>query len=243
MTLLLFLAVTLGGVTQRLTGMGLALVSVPLIVVAVGPGPGAVIGNLFGAVASAIVFFRVRKIVEWRLLAVILPAGLIGVAAGTVVAELISIAWAQVVVGGLVLISIPMSSLVARMRPAPRTISVLGSLALVSGTTSSLAGIGGPAMAVMRNLTRWDPVAFAATLQPFFMVVGSLSVAARVSVDPGVWPDLGALWVGIPLALFAGLVLGDFVARRMTPRAVTLAISTVASLGAAWTLVRGLMEV
>lgn len=243
MTFLLFLAVILGGVAQRLTGMGLALVSVPLIVVAVGPGPGAVIGNLFGAVASAIVFFRVRKIVEWRLLAIVLPAGLIGVAAGTFVAELISIAWAQVVVGGLVLISIPLSSYVARMRPAPRTVSVLGSLALVSGTTSSLAGIGGPAMAVMRNLTRWDPVAFSATLQPFFMVIGSLSVVARVSVDPSVWPDLGALWIGIPLALVVGLAVGDVVARRMTPRAVTISISTVASLGAAWTLLRGMMTI
>ena len=121
MTFLLFAAVVLGGVAQRLTGMGLALVSVPLIVVAVGPGPGAVIGNLFGAAASAIVFFRVRKMVEWRLLSVILPAGLVGVAAGTVVAEMISIAWAQVVVGGLVLLSLPLSSLVARMRPAPRS--------------------------------------------------------------------------------------------------------------------------
>lgn len=239
MTFLLLLGVVLGGVAQRLTGMGLALVSVPLIVVAVGPGPGAVIGNLFGAAASVIVFFRVRKIVQWRLYAIILPAGLAGIVGGTVIAEMISIAWAQVVVGGLVLLSLPLSTIVASVRPAPRTVGVLGPLALVAGATSALAGIGGPAMAVMRNLTRWDPVTFAATLQPFFMVIGLLSVVARVAVDPHVWPDLGTMWVGIGLALLGGLAVGDLISRRVSARAITRAITSVAALGAMWTLLRG----
>lgn len=241
MTWLLLVAVVLGGVAQRVTGMGLALVSVPLIVVAVGPGPGAVIGNLFGAVASMIVYIRVHRSVEWPLLAAMVPAGLIGVAAGTAVAEMVSPAWAQVLVGGLVLTSIPASSFVARSRPAERGMRIASAFAVVAGSMSALAGIGGPAMAVLRNLTRWEPLSFAATLQPFFIGVATVAVVSRVSADPGVWPDLGLLWAAIGLALLFGLAVGDFVARHLRPRVVTAAITIVASSGAAWTLVRGLL--
>lgn len=241
MTWLLLVAVLLGGVAQRVTGMGLALVSVPLIVVAVGPGPGAVIGNLFGAVASVIVYIRVHRSVEWRLLGAMVPAGFIGVVAGTAVAEVVSAAWAQVLVGGLVLISIPASIFVARTRRAERGVAIASVFAAVAGSMSALAGIGGPAMAVLRNLTRWEPLSFAATLQPFFIAVAAVAVLSRVSADPSVWPDLGLLWAAIGLALLSGLAVGDFVARRIPPRFVTAAITIVASSGAAWTLVRGLL--
>jgi uncharacterized membrane protein YfcA len=240
-TWLLLVAVLLGGVAQRVTGMGLALVSVPLIVVAVGPGPGSVIGNLLGVVASVIVYIRVHRSVEWRLLWAMVPSGFIGVVAGTAVAEVVSVAWAQVLVGGLVLAAIPASFFVARTRRAERGVGITSAFAAVAGSMSALAGIGGPAMAALRNLTRWEPVSFAATLQPFFIAVATVAVLSRVGADPSVWPDLGLLWAAMGLALLSGIALGDVVAQRLPPRVNTAAITIVASSGAAWTLVRGFL--
>lgn len=237
----MLVAVLLGGVAQRLTGMGLALVSVPLIVVAVGPGPASVIGNLFGAAASLIVSFRVHRSVEWRLLWAMIPAGFLGVAVGTAAAEVVSVAWSEILIGGLVLISMPTSFLVARIRRLEKGVGIASAFAAAAGSMSALAGIGGPPMAVLRNLTRWEPRRFAATLQPFFLGVATVAVASRVLADPSVWPDLGPLWAGIGLTLLAGLVVGDFIARRLAPRVITTAIVVVASSGAAWTLVRGFL--
>src|SRR5690625_5732591 len=64
----LLIAIFLGGMAQRATGMGLALVAAPFIVVALGPAAGVVVANLLGVVGSAMVYARVRHSVDWRML-------------------------------------------------------------------------------------------------------------------------------------------------------------------------------
>jgi len=102
-----------------------------------------------------------------------------------------------------------------------------------------LAGIGGPAMAVLRILTRWEHLSFTATLQPFFFGISTVVVLARVSVNPGAWPDLGWGWLLIAFAMATGIALGDVVARRLSARVLNASITIVAALGAVWTMLDG----
>lgn len=234
----LLIAIFLGGMAQRATGMGLALVAAPFIVVALGPAAGVVVANLLGVVGSAMVYARVRHAVDWRMLRLMLPAALVGVAAGTALAEVLPEAWAQVFIGALVLVALLVSSFAAFER-LERTPKVTAVASAASGATSALAGIGGPAMAVLRILTRWEHLSFTATLQPFFFGISTVVVLARVSVNPGAWPDLGWGWLLIAFAMATGIALGDVVARRLTARVLNASITIVAALGAVWTMLDG----
>ncbi len=220
--------------------MGLVLVSAPFIVVALGPAQGVVVGNLLGIVASVLVYARVRNSVEWRMLWGMLPAAVVGVVAGTLLAEKLPTAWAQVLVGVLVLVAMLLSFLIARIRHIHRGPKVTAVAGAASGAMAALAGIGGPAMAVLRTLTRWDHVGFTATLQPFFIGISTVTVFARVTADPEAWPDLGLGWLAIGLAMLLGVALGDVMARRLRARMVGAGITVVASLGAVWTLIDGI---
>lgn len=235
----LLIAIFLGGMAQRATGMGLALVAAPFIVVALGPAAGVVVANLLGVVGSAMVYARVRHAVDWRMLRLMLPAALVGVAAGTALAEVLPEAWAQVFIGALVLVALLVSSFAAFER-LERTPKVTAVASAVSGATSALAGIGGPAMAVLRILTRWEHLSFTATLQPFFFGISTVVVLARVSVNPGAWPDLGWGWLLIAFAMATGIALGDVVARRLSARVLNASITIVAALGAVWTMLDGI---
>ncbi|MFD1507034.1 TSUP family transporter [Georgenia yuyongxinii] len=240
MTVPLLIAVLLGGLAQRATGMGLVLVSAPFIVVALGPASGVVVGNLLGLLASALVFVQTRQFVEWRMLWIMLPPALVGVALGTLLAEQLPTAWAQIGIGVLLLGAMLASALVARGRHIERGPGITAVAGAASGMMASLAGIGGPAMAVLRTLTRWEHVSFAATLQPFFIGASIVTVFARVGANPGAWPDLGWGWLAMVLAIVLGVALGDEVTRRLSARTIGMAINTVAALGAVWTMLDGL---
>ena len=208
-------------------------------VVALGPAAGVVVANLLGVVGSTMVYGRVRQSVDWRMLRHMLPAALVAVAAGTVLAELLPEAWAQVFIGALVLVALLVSSFgtCARLQRTPKVTAVASA---ASGATSALAGIGGPAMAVLRILTRWEHLSFTATLQPFFFGISAVMVLARVSVNPGAWPGLGWGWLLVALAMTTGIVLGDVVARRLSARVLGASITVVAGLGAVWTMLDGI---
>ena len=59
MTLALLAGAVLLGATQRLTGMGFALVSAPLLVAVLGPLTGVQLLQVFGIFASALVLAQV----------------------------------------------------------------------------------------------------------------------------------------------------------------------------------------
>ncbi|KAE8765623.1 sulfite exporter TauE/SafE family protein [Georgenia thermotolerans] len=240
MTATVLISVLLGGLAQRATGMGLVLVSAPFIVVALGPAAGVLIGNLLGVLANVLVLARTHRAVEWRALWAMLPPGIVGVGAGTLLAEQLPTAWAQIIIGALVLVALLVSALVARARHLERGPVLTAGAGAASGAMAALAGIGGPAMAVLRTLTRWDHASFAATLQPFFIGTSSVAVFARVTVDPGAWPDLGWGWLAIALAMVLGVAFGDVVARRLPARVIGAGITAVAALGAVWSVLDGL---
>ncbi|MFH5824808.1 TSUP family transporter [Georgenia sp. AZ-5] len=240
MTAALLGAVLAGSLAQRATGMGLALVAAPFIVVALGPASGVLMVNLLGLVTSLLVLARVWADVEWGTYWRLMPSSLLGVAAGALLAARLPATWAQIVVGVVVLLALGVSSVVARTRSMPRTTGAVATAGGVSGLTSALAGIGGPPMAVLRTLTRWDHIGFAATLQPYFATTGAVTVAAKVLADPGAWPDLAwSGWAAIAVAMIIGVGLGGTVTRRLPAAVLGRLITALAALGSVWTVVDG----
>lgn len=240
MVILLVVLVVVGAALQRITGMGFALVVGPFLVLLVGPLPGVILVNVCGALSSLVILTRLWRRVEWRRYALLAPPAVVAVACGALVLDELPAAGMEVVVGALVIAGMT-GSLLASRAPTARGPAAAVVAGLVSGAMSVTAGTGGPAIAVYAVASRWDPRAFAATVQPYFVTVASASVVAKLSLTSAALPPLSTgIWIGIVASCLGGIVVGDLLAPRISVRSTRVALVALAYVGGTATLVRGI---
>ena len=91
--------------------------------------------------------------------------------------------------------------------------------------------------------TRWPQAGFAATAQPYFVVIGAASLVGKLGatgwalpeLDPGAWP----LVIG---ALLVGLGLGELLHKRIPHHAARIAVIVIAYAGGVAAMVDGALE-
>ncbi|WP_431277828.1 sulfite exporter TauE/SafE family protein [Leifsonia poae] len=237
------IAMFVGAIAQRVTGMGFALVVSPFLVLLLGPFDGVMLVNLASIVSALIVLVTVWRDVDVRAYAWLASAALVGVIPGAFLAARVEPAILETTVGAILLVSLTASLLVARL---PITISgqpprlVAG---FASGLMNAGAGVGGPAVSAYGILSRWPHRQFAATLQPYFATVGLASVVSKLVIAPGSFPDLGPIgWPLAFVALVAGVAVGTFAARHIQVRWARSAVIVIAFAGAAVALVSGVIH-
>lgn len=240
--LLLMMAIFVGATMQRLTGMGFALVAAPFVVLLMGAVTGIVLVNLCGTVASAFVLFRVIRHVDWKKFCILATAAIVGVVPGAFIVKYVPSAWLEVGVGLLVLISLSVSlritSFVQEKGVKPMLLA-----GAASGIMNTTAGVGGPAMSVYAVASRWDQRSFAATMQPYFLIVGVASIWAKYVADPSSMPFLEPwAWGAMGVAVIAGLFAGEVLTRWITPQRARLLVVILAYAGAAAATIRGVLE-
>ena len=92
-------------------------------------------------------------------------------------------------------------------------------------------------------LTRWPQAQFAATLQPYFVVIGTVSLITKLFFSGGAWPELDAAsWLAVIIALLAGLGLGEMLHTRVSHRAARTAVIAIAYLGGAAAMIDGALK-
>ncbi|MGI6877679.1 TSUP family transporter [Microbacterium sp. gxy059] len=237
---LAILAVLLGSTLQRATGMGFALFSAPFIVLLLGPMSGVALLNLCAPLASLVILARVRRDVDWRRMLVMTVAAAVGTAPALLVVLAVPGPVLEIGIGGLIVVALT-ATLLMRAGEARQRTSTLGLAGFASGFMNTAAGIGGPPMSIYAIATGWEQRSFAATLQPFFVVTSLLALATKAGTAPDA---LGAipwtLWIGVVAGTGAGLVLGERVARAASPGTLQRLLISVAYLGGALTLARGI---
>ena len=98
-------------------------------------------------------------------------------------------------------------------------------------------------MSAYAVLTNWPAASFAATLQPFFILTGSVSAGTKLLMDPSLMPAVPLwAWGIVVLAILAGIALGEGLLRRVTAQQVRRFIIALAFAGALATLIRGLVQ-
>lgn len=242
MALALVLAIFTGATMQRLTGMGFALVCAPFVVLIMGPVTGIVLVNVCGAVASALVIFRVYKYIDFKKYLILAFAALAGVIPGAIILKYIPGAWLQVGVGVVVLISLTMS---LRMKsPSKETrLSPMILAGTMSGAMNTTAGVGGPAMSVYAVASKWDQRSFAATMQPYFLTIGVASILAKCLATPGSMPQMEIwTWAAVGVAIVAGLIAGEILAHWIAPHRARSLVVILAYAGATAATVGGIVE-
>ncbi|AEG44882.1 sulfite exporter TauE/SafE family protein [Isoptericola variabilis] len=247
MLALLVLAILVGGILQRVSGMGFGLVAGPFIVLLVGPLEGVLFVNLAGAIASVLILGRVVRLVEWRRYAWLAATSVAVTVPAALLLRDASSAALEVTVGAVVVAAMTLAVVTTRLRKegvhplGPDARWPLAVTGTASGFGSVAAGIGGPPVAVYAVLSGWDPRGFAATAQPFFATNALAALVAKLSLTDASFPPFsGWEWATVLGSIVAGLVVGDVLAPRVSAAAMRRGLIVLAYVGGFATLGQGL---
>jgi uncharacterized protein len=226
------ISVLVGAFAQRVTGMGFALIAAPALVVLLGPFDGVIIVNACAVLSSLLILPRVWRQVDWRRFGWLVVPAVVGTVAGALVAARLQGAVLQFGIGVLVIVALTVSLAVTRTEH----VATGRTPAIVAGTTSGFmnaaAGVGGPALSVYAVATRWPQAAFAATAQPYFVVIGLSSLIGKLAASGWAPPDVDSgIWAVSIAALLVGLALGEFLHARIGHRAARTGVIVIAYLG------------
>ncbi|GAA4874991.1 TSUP family transporter [Actinomycetospora straminea] len=227
--------VLLGALTQRTTGLGLALVGGPFLVAVLGPRDGVSFGNALQVVLCLVVLARTRHGVDVRAATLLLVGAVVAVPLGVVVVGVLPEGPLLVVVGALALAAVLLSlvpRLGSRLRGTPGAL-VAGA---VAGFVNVTAGVGGPAISAFALARRWSTEVLVPTAQVVLLVINLVALLSKglPRLDGAVW---GAGLAGIAV----GVVLGGLVHDRLRPETARRVVILLALAGAVATLVRGLL--
>jgi uncharacterized protein len=231
--LLLALGVLAGASSQRVTGLGFALVSAPLLVLAIGPFEGVLLSNLLGLITSVLVLATTWRHVEvGRALLLAAPA-LVLVPIGAVAVRVLPTAPLMMTVGAttvIALLAVCVSNRARCFRGRGGAIAAGG----LSGFMNTTAGVGGPALVLYAASTKWDHRRFVPTCQLYLVIVNTASVAAKG------FPRLSAVALLASLtALAGGVMVGHLLARRVSADRARIAMLVFALGGATTIIVKG----
>lgn len=235
-------AVAVGACLQRISGMGVGLIAAPVLSLLLGPVDGILLVNLLAVINAATNTWGMRADVDWQKFAPIALALVIGVVPGTWVVANAPTNVLLVLVGALLLLALSVVTLGKRHVPRVEGAVPAALSGVIGGFMNTLAGVAGPAITVYAEAARWPQRVYAATLQPIFLVAGTLSFTVKVAAGAadvrGIEP---ALWVATLAALAVGIGAGKRLAPRVPSTTAHKIALGLAFAGGATALVRGLL--
>lgn len=244
---LIVAAVLIGTVLQRVSGTGVGLVVAPVLTILIGPGLGVLVTNLATLVSGFLIMLAVWSRIDWRRYSLVGPIAILGALPGAWVVGQLSAGWLSIILGGLVMVALALT-LGSRRLPVwdSKGSGLLGGL--IGGFFNTTSGVAGPVMVVYARLSRWPQMNFAATMQPIFVTMGTASVVSKLwmgsveDIADG-WAVFGGLAAIIVLTVGAGILLGAITARLIAPETARGVALTLAGLGAAGAIVRGILQI
>lgn len=225
-----------GAGTQRITGLGFALVSSPFLVLLLGPFTGVLLANALSLIANLVVLAQTWRAVELRKALLLAVPALVAVLPGAWVVRALPAPMLAISVGALVLIALLVMLSSERARVLHGTAGAVTAGAL-SGFMNVTAGVGGPAITLYALSSRWPHRSFVATIQLYFALLNAGSLAAKgwPQLDPSTW-----LVAGCGLAL--GVAVGHRLADVVSPARARGLVVGLAILGSLATVVKGVVD-
>lgn len=226
----------LGGVTQRITGMGFALVASPFIVLMLGAATGVPFIQVMSLTVCIVVLVSTYQDVEWRKVWLLLIPAIVGVIPGLVLFRAASPPVLSILIGSLVLVALIFILFSSRITIFRGTGGMLGA-GLLSGFMNVTSGVGGPAIALYALATKWKHTHYRATVQVYSIGLNAVSIASHgpPRVEPGVW-IVAAIGLGL------GLPLGHYLSKRVDDRLAMRLVAALALAGALTAIIRGVVQ-
>lgn len=228
------LFVFLGATTQRVTGMGFALVASPFIVMVLGTPLGIQVVLVLGLITNLVMLIQVRADVEVRKALLLLAPAAVGVIPGSLLSHHLAPPALSILVGTMVAVAILAVVASERARVFRGTPGLM-SAGFLSGFMNVTAGVGGPAVALYSLSTGWRHKNFVATTQLYGAGLNIVSIAGQGL--PSWEPDL---WLVVLPTLAVGLVLGTQLAKHVNQQSARVLVVAVSLTGALAAIIKGL---
>jgi len=225
----------IGSFIQRVTGMGLALVASPFLVLTLGATTGVQILQVVGLGVCATSAWILRRDINYRRAGIMLVASVIGLVPGALVAKHLPSSWLSIVIGAVTLAALASSAWLKRSNVFRGTPGV-GLAGALSGFMNVTAGVGGPPIVIYANSTGWPYAEYVATTQLYFVGLNILSLIGRG------FPSVSITsWCVIVAAAAIGTFVGHKVGSKINEDVAHKAILIVALVGSLATVVRGVV--
>jgi uncharacterized membrane protein YfcA len=226
--------VLLGASVQWLTGMGFALVTVPALVLLLGPAQGVVLANCAAGAICVVGLAGGWRQVRLRAMVPLCVAAACTVPVGTWLARRLPEPALLAFMGALVTIAVLLVMRGARV-PALRGDGGAVAAGAVGGFMNSAAGVGGPPVSLYAVNAGWTVREFVPNALFYGVVVNAFSVAAN-----GV-PRLSApVWALVVTGMVAGGLIGRGLAERVPEKRARRLVLLLALGGGLTTLGKGL---
>lgn len=228
------LAVLIGSLVQAVVGLGVGLVTAPVIAV-LEPSLVPALPLLFGLLVSGLSLAGEWHHIDWHAVAWTTPARIPGTILGVWLVLVFSPQQLGVALALMVLLAVALS---ARAVAVPVNRGTLLAAGLVSGTTGTATSIGGPPIALLFQHHR--PSEVRATLAVFFFLGTVLSTVGLVVT--GALPRAAGVTAAVVAPfLLAGIWLGTRVRGRVPRDRFHHAILVVCTVSAVVLLVKSLV--
>ena len=208
----------IAGISKGGFGGGLGVVAVPLMALVVSPVQAAAIMLPILCAMGIVNVWTYRGRWDHRSLALLIPAALAGIAAGTASFHLLSAAAIRLVIGAVAL-GFTLNWVVSQIRradppPAPHSRAKGALWGGVAGFTSFVAHAGGPPLNVYLLPLRLDKTVYQATTVGFFTAVNYVKLVPYAWLGQLDTSNLSTAAVLVPLAPF-GIWLGVWLHDRV----------------------------
>lgn len=233
-TLAFGMVVLLGTAIQRVTGLGFALVSAPLLVTVLGARDGVRMTLLLGFVVAAFVLSSCWRSIEPKTVVMLLAGAVVGVIPGALVAARLPASRLTVLVGSLAVLALATIFFKVKLSFLDGTPGRLGT-GVVSGFMNQTSGLSGPPLVLYATATSWAHLPYLATTQCYFIGLNtvSLSIPGLPELDPTTWLAAG-------IGMLIGLVIGRFAASRTPEPLARKLVVCVALAGSVVTIAKGI---
>ncbi|MGW9551497.1 TSUP family transporter [Citricoccus zhacaiensis] len=235
-------AILIGSTLQRLSGTGVGLVVAPVLALLMGPALGVFVTNSTTVVSGFLIMLAVIRDVDWKRYLLFLPMALLGAVPAAFMVRELDAGWLNIVIGAVVLVALALTFGTPSV-PRIRSRFLTAAAGAVGGFLNTSAGVAAPAMVMYSRFARWDQRSFAATMQPTFMTMGIFSVATKLAVGATTFGQLPPWWLFpiIVVTVVVGIRLGAWLAGKVSLGTARTVAITLAGLGGAVAVVRGLL--
>lgn len=223
-----------GALIQRVTGMGLALVASPFLVLVLGPTTGVQLLQIVGLVVCSISALQLWKDINFRKVGLLFLAALLGLIPGIAVTRVLPEAWLTILIGCITIVALASIAFLHRSRVLEGARGAFAAGA-ISGFMNVTAGVGGPPLVVYAGATEWKYTEYVASVQLYFAGLNIASLMGRG------FPHLsGLMWVLSAVASALGLLVGSKISKSINDRVARRSVIVVAFVGSIAAIVRGI---
>ncbi|HPU39936.1 MAG TPA: sulfite exporter TauE/SafE family protein [Microthrixaceae bacterium] len=171
-------ALFVGSALNALVGFGFALITVPVMALAVGPKEAVVLSALLGLASNSGVSLRHRHEVQRRLVGRLIVGSIVGMPIGLAVLVVVPEQWIGIGIAVVVLVAVGLIATGRQVESVPPWADVVAGL--ISGVLNTSVGVSGPPVVMSLHGHGLGKAPFRATASAVFGLAGIVAIGLFV---------------------------------------------------------------